>query len=183
MSNFDSLPTDVLARILWDAVALDMENFYKGIHIVSSVCLTSKKLSEKILSENRAMVLLRVFLRTAKKYWRSVNVSRVFNDIPCTDSDCHEIILYLSRTMSPADWRKNPNVLDAACKLGFTTVVRHLLDIGVDPNGYSRYAFVNACENGHEDIVQLLYDRGCDPQKKRHFGPWSSFSKRISVNC
>lgn len=42
------------------------------------------------------------------------------------------------------------------CKFGYMQCVKYLLLIGIDPSANQNTGFINACGNGHLDIVELL---------------------------
>jgi len=53
--------------------------------------------------------------------------------------------------------------LDHACAFGFAEIAQALLDAGVDPNSDASFALFEAVENNHIKIVELLLNRGANP--------------------
>lgn len=90
----------------------------------------------------------------------------VISSTQCYCAKNVEVYTYLESFLEE---RIDPN---ASCALGWYSylgnieMVRHLLDAGTDIRGTSGHhgnPLTAACERGHEDIVDLLLERGADP--------------------
>ncbi|SPO01791.1 uncharacterized protein DNG_04464 [Cephalotrichum gorgonifer] len=82
-----------------------------------------------------------------------------------------EVFDYLERTLSQekVSQRDKDQWLSKRAAAGDIVMVRHLLDIGADPVGETTAGgppLVHAVRAWHEDIVDLLLERGADPNER-----------------
>lgn len=69
--------------------------------------------------------------------------------------------------------------LTYACEKGDITLIKNILDLGVDVNAYDSYPLRHACRKADIEVAKLLLQYGGDPQANNHSAlRWAHEEKR-----